>query len=161
MFFLFIACLKSIEKCHYCCWYSVCVPLQIFKWEWKESQNRPVFEHFLIVNEALRGNLPKLEGQWWRLVRTEGSREGEGASCGDTVTKGTPKPLQPPSYLLCKVLNWAVECHCHFHQGPQWVSNFSFWVWWACVAHRLFWGANPGLIDSDNKGGHIGFKDVQ
>lgn len=24
------------------------------------------------------------------------SREGEGASCGDTVTKGTPKPHRPP-----------------------------------------------------------------
>lgn len=29
-------------------------------------------------------------------------REGEGASCGDTETKGTPKPLQPPPTWFTK-----------------------------------------------------------
>lgn len=31
-----------------------------------------------------------------------GGREGEGASCGDTVTEGTPKPHRPPPTWLTK-----------------------------------------------------------
>lgn len=64
--------------------------------EWKESQNRPVLEHFLIVNEALQGSLPKLEGQWWRLVRTEGAEREKGLAVGILSPRGPLNPIGPP-----------------------------------------------------------------